>query len=302
MKTLLLLLPLIFAIGCAGKLRPDTTMPAAKANYPTAEIHACGQKFVGIGICPIVRGSAITVGIQGYYSGAIRIDSERCHIATSQRYSNSGEVRQTLVPTESCVVDVVVSPEYPDEAKSGLAIGSLKGRLYIKMLEPGNSYQTMVSKIPLGTSQTFAIRTSEFADSRVIFRGCDTQFDRTIAPINGVITIGADELIAAKDPISCIFEGVVFGNAVYRLGWQAWWYDAAFNPLPIPDIAVNGNKIKIVGDAGVSVIALNQKYVINKEATFTNFNPAKPNILRLLTVGGRLALGQWNGREFIWTR
>lgn len=302
MKVLLLSMLLLLASGCAGKLRPDTTMLATKANYPTAEIHACGQRFVGIGICPIVRGSAITVGVQGYYQGSVRIDSQRCNLAVSQRYAGSGEIKQTITPTDSCLIDFVVSPEYPREDKSGLVIGSLKGRLYVKVLDPGNSYQTLVSKIPVGTSAVFAIRTPETTDTRVVFRGCDTGFDKTVTLTGGTLPVTSSELLDVKTPVSCVFEGVALGVVPARLGWQAWWYDPAFNPLPTPAVTINGNKIKVVGDPGVSIIALNQKYVIDREATFKNFDPTKPNILRLLTVGGRLALGQWNGKEFVWTK
>ena len=69
----------LFAFASCGKnLKPDAVISATEANRPTAEFYACGQHFVGLGICSIGSGvelSQLAISIQTYYQGSVRIVS-----------------------------------------------------------------------------------------------------------------------------------------------------------------------------------------------------------------------------------
>ena len=275
--------------GCAGKLKPDSVPGAMASHYPTAEFTACGTRFVGLGICPAYQGGVLEV--QGYYKGTIQIDSERCNIHIKTRYENSQSVKVALANT-SCVVDFVVSPEYPNDAKSGIVIESLKGRLYWKSLPQGAAYFSQSTKVKEGLNASFSFPADE--PVKLSFRGCGITYDEEKEPENGKITVMLRDIVFMDMPMDCILEGAAIGSKVTRLTWQVWSYDSAFTPLAVPSAEVKNKKLTVKAEGPVSVLSLDDQYVIDNQTTF-KFDPSKPHVLRLITTGGRLLIGEWSG-------
>jgi len=278
--------------GCAGKLKPDSVPGALASHYPTAEMIACGTRFVGLGICPVSQGGVFSIKVQGYYQGTIQIDSERCEIHQKVRYQNNGQVAVTIPVKTSCLIDVVVSPEYPGDPKSGLKIESLKGRLYMKVLPEGALYFSKSSKVKEGLNASFSFPSDE--PVKLSFRGCGVAFDEEKEPVNGEITVMLRDILYMDMPMDCVLEGAAIGKKVTRLTWQVWTYDQDFTPLAVPVTELKNKKLTVKAEGPVSVLSLDENYVINNQTSF-QFDPSKPHVLRLITVGGRLLIGEWSG-------
>lgn len=297
MTKLLLAVAFLWLTACASGLKPDPVPGAMDSGYPTAELLACGKRFVGLGICTIEQGksmSSLNVSIQGYYKGTIQIDSEECDIHETYRYDNSEVVRAPLSGTaKDCAIDFVLAPEYPKEQNSGLVIESIKGRVWIRTLPKGAAHFGQSTKIKQAINSTLNIPFNEKA--RVVFKGCKTTFDKELTPVDGVIKIKLHDLRNMYQVENCIFEGAVMSaSKTLRVTWQVWSYDDGFTPLAKPVATWSGKKLTVKADPAVSIIALDNKFEITNETTF-NSDPAKAHILRMATVGGRIVIGEWNG-------
>lgn len=285
--------------ACAGQLKPDPVPGALDSGYPTAELLACGKRAVGLAICTIEQGKpleSLNIRVQGYYKGTVQIDSEACEIHTAYRYDNSQVVKAPLSgpATEECAIDFVVSPEYPKESNSGLVIESLKGRVWIRVIPAGAKHFGQNTKIKQGINAYLNIPYQSATPVRVVFRGCNTKFDKQMAPVNGVIRIALHDLRNMFQVESCIFEGTVLGATTLRVTWQVWSYAKEFTPLGIPEVKVSGGKLSVKADKAVSIIALDDKYEVSNETEF-DFDASKSHILRMATVGGRIVIGEWSG-------
>ena len=73
MKKWLLLGVFMSILGCQEvQLRNDGALPAARSNYPTVEMTACGQRFHGLGFCEIQANenpNKIDLSVQTYFLG-----------------------------------------------------------------------------------------------------------------------------------------------------------------------------------------------------------------------------------------
>ena len=281
--------------GC-GHLRPDPSPAAIDSNFPSAEGTCNGQRFLGLGFCVLRPGESANLTFQGYYQGTIRIDSDRCQITKSVDYENSAPIALTVNPDDSCVIDFVVSPQYPHPGTNG--VSSLKGRVYVKRLaDADQTYETFVDKIPVGADQMISIPSE--VPAKLVVSGCGAHvLDPARAPVASAIQFHLSEV--TLDRPDCLLEGaIIAGNVVHRFGWQVWTYSKDFSPLPEPTIDLEGKKLSVTGDPTVSIIALDEAFVINRKASFTLGDG--PHLLRLMTVKGRVLLGVWDGKEFMWT-
>lgn len=289
MKYLLLLL---ITAGCAGKIRPDYGMPAMDAGYPTAEIIACDSRWNGLASCVLDR-STFSFSIQGYYTGTIQADSGNCNLHEKVRYANSEAKTFSVAPTQSCVIDIIVSPEYPGEGDSGLHISSLKGRIYLSV---GN-YFVASAKVKATTNNELHVP-AKGKKIRTIFRGCNTTFDRELSVKVSYVDVKLSDLIVTDDRKDCIFEGGLAGQT--RVAWQVWIYDRLFTSIADPVTEIANHKLKVSSESSISVIALDNTYKISNNATF-EFDILKDHVLRLLTIGGRNVIGLWSPQQGEWT-
>lgn len=299
----ILLFFFIILLGCAGKLRPDPIpVSAIDANYPTAEIVAEGQRFNGLGILYVKPGTAMsTLGIylQGYYKGTFTIDSSKCKIHDKFRYDGFTLHKISLTGTfkESCFLDIVASHEWPKESSSGIEISAVKGRIWLvskkalTKVSKSHEFETTGIEIPVSGES-----------ARVVFRGCSSTFDKRIEAFDHIVTALLDDVIEITGHARCGLVGAAVDNttktAIY---WMAWIYNVAFEALPVPVIARGKRKIDIEADPGVSIISLGNTFEISNKASF-KMDWSKPYVLRLITVKGRLLIGEWNPskEEWLW--
>lgn len=282
----------IFLSGC-GTLRSDNVIPAIDANYPTVEFSCNDQKFVGLGVC--THDGAIRVSIQGYFTGNMRVDSERCGIRDAFTYTNNMVKTYEILATTSCVIDVTVSPEY--QRYSDTKQASLVGQIYLKYLTGGKTTIAMESKISKDTDEMFVF-TSD-APARVVFKDGDTSvFDKIVDPVGGAIQIRFSDLSVKSN--RAVLEGVAFlSSGPQRLTWHVWVYDSKFVPLAFPSISYDGKRVRVVMDKNVAITELDGDVSFSESP---KFKTESPNTMRLLTAGGRVVIGRYSDGGWSWIR
>ncbi len=124
--------------SCSMRLRPDSSVPAIEAGYPTAEASVFGERFRGLNIVSAPKGmplSDLNFTVHGYFRGTVRVDSENCQISHSVRYDQTGPVKVELpgVLEKNCIFGFVVSPELPDQQSNSQIVHSLKGVLAVRI-------------------------------------------------------------------------------------------------------------------------------------------------------------------------
>lgn len=296
MKILLLVL-LVLGSGCGKTLRPDPAPPAYESNYPTAEFHAGGRRWVGLGevqLEPNRPYNEVDLKIQGYGDGVIVVDSSSCSVQLSFSYKDNELVRIPLLGfgQEDCLIDFLVQPRYPSEWSNGVEVHAFKGRLRVRVLsEPWLGFHTVLQE---GADGFILIAETEpvFA----IFRGCGSQYERDLVPQDGHVKIWVSELGMRTFTERCTLEGKVGDTWV---SWQVWFHKPEFAKLPAPSIQMSEDQIKIKADPAVSIVSLDQKYSISSSAKF-DFNPSQPHILRILTVKGRSWIAEWIPSRRVW--
>ena len=288
-----LLFFLLFLASCLGKLRPDPSpISAYDAGYPTVEFYACDQRFNGVGICPASPNTHMSLLIQGYYKGTIEAVSDRCRVNYKARYDNNTPAVIDIEVKESCNIDIVVTPEYPNEAKSALEIAPLKGRLYIRAFTDALPYKLQSNKVQQGTDEMFDLPDA----GRVVFKGCGANFDRTF---DRKTFIRLSELVSVTKG-DCTFNGVfISGGKSTRLIWQVWIYDQTFTQIPIPSVNIKKTQLVVTADTAVSISAIDQDYIVKNTAKF-DFDPKVGHTLRLLTIKGRNLWGYWDPKTQTW--
>jgi hypothetical protein len=290
-------------------------IPSTQANYHSAEFSACGKRFHGIGICPVLTEQDLdNVGfaIQGYYQGTIRV-STNCRLDNplpdSVRYLSNNLVPYYLAgkASQSCLISFVVSPEFPEEDSSGLVIHSFVGHLWIRVLNAGQSFMGFADKVAAGKNPTQIAVIPDVGDAsqvQVAFESslCGVQPNPVNLPVeNGILNIPLNKFIDEVGVKTCVLNGVAFlPSGPLRISWFIDGYDTKFLPLPIPAIVQKDSKIEISGDENVSVIALDSDFKIDREAIF-DFDPARFHVLRLLTIHGRSVIGEYDPVKGKWS-
>jgi hypothetical protein len=303
------LVALFFAFvisGCGASLRPDNSpLSAYQAGYPTIEIDACGRHFSGAGICQIKAGAAFStldVKVQGYFKGSITISSKRCNIETSFRYDGNALIPIDIpgIATDSCNIDITVSPELPQESSTNIEIAPLIGRLYIHMIESNWVVYEQSDKVMASTSTNMFVPVRVGTNKvRTVFRGCESTFDQEIPLNNGFATIRLDQLISLEKK-DCILNGVLFGSpSLVRVSWHVWIYDQNFVQVPLPTVTLMKDKLVVEADPAVTIIALDDKVKVDYKANF-DFNEDTNHRLHLLTTKGRNMFAIWSAEQRIW--
>lgn len=306
-------------LGCAGKLlKEDPVIPAIKANYPTLEFGACGELFHGLGTCYLREGEAhnsVNLKIQGYYRGTGRVFSNNCAVDQTFTYTENELISVNLPqlePGRSCLVSMVLSPEYPPEWRSGISVYSLKGLLAIRIQKGNERWGGFLRKLTGNFKSQVDIPVGPHKEARVVIRGCGVKYDKVITLDKEIAHIQLSEAIVSQIG-DCVVEGVILTSDIDRtftgliaqyattLPLDPEWREYGFIPLAIPKVDVSDSSIKIEGPDSVSVISVNDKYKVTSKASFS-FDRNKINIVRLITVKGRTVLGVWDpkAQSFKW--
>lgn len=303
-KNIALCLVLVL-VGCVKSIRPDPVTASLVANYPSAEFYACGQRFVGIGFCEIPAGtdvSSVAFAIQGYYRGRVRVVSEALPADVILSYNGSDPVKPGLtgIPLEDIVLQFIINPEYPGERGSGIPVFGAVGFLQIKVRYPGESWFSHITRTPLDTSPVLNVDTAGAENLFVISEACQVE---EVIDVRGldVYDLDLSGLVDVAVKGRCIFTIGVEGPGIQRFGsWLSWRYAKDYRPLAVPAVAVTDGKLSVVGEPGVSFISLDDKWIVDRVASF-DFDEEKEHVLRLLTVKGRVIIGAWTPAERSWT-
>ncbi len=295
---------LLVFTGCSGKLRPDSSLAAITAGYPTAEFQACGRLHNGLGLCVIEEGtsiSSISLKVQGYDAGEIKIDSNDCtFMSTPIKYSKNALVPVALKDNGSkfCVVTMTVSPSYESANQNGIKIHGFRGHLYVKTIKKGEDIETTFFKESGNWKKLWNIKTGEVAPVRLFSKGCGITVDKKVTPKEDTsIDIHLQNHVGPQNQ-TCVVEGVVQGE-VYKdllLTVLVSQYESAFVPLAPPTVSVEKGKITLEASDSVSVISVGNEYTFQTKATF-KVDLSKTFIVRALTVKGRSAIGQWDPKK-----
>ncbi len=310
-KPCFILLLSFLVTGCGG-LRPDPVpVPSIQANYPTAEIIACGKRWHGLAICPVVRGqSYITVGInvQGYYGGVLKVDSKNCEIETAMSYTDSQLIPITIPfnAEKNCLLTVTVEPKYPKEGTQDIRIYNFIGWLALPMLQNETDvWEGFTRKVSGNFSSMVRIWVGDIPTVRLVADGCGREdtYDESHNLLEGWLVFDLNKLVPDEMELkTCVMEGFIrnqtFQDILFNIVVSK--YDERYTPLPCPSLSFDEDTLIVKASKVVSIIALDGEYEVDYETKFKKFDKTKPHILRLLTVAGRSVLDRWIVAEQKW--
>jgi len=313
MKSMALLFLLLLVTGCSH-LRPDpVAIPAIEAGYPTVEILACGQRWNGLAVCSVNKGepySGIGLKIQTYFEGTVAIDAKNCDIdlAPPLSYENSELISVKLpeLANKNCVISVTVSPKYPKEESQDIKVYSYRGHIAIRVIDDGANWEGEAYKVTGNFRAEMGVFVGTQTQVRVVASGCGRNiYDETLPSPGGHLTIPIHDIVSPNlDVETCVIEGFIrdpqYEDILFNIIVSK--YDERFVPLPTPVVEIKGqDQIRIKGDEAVSIVSLNNKYEVDMEHKF-EFNPAKPNVIRVLTVKARSVIGVWKANSWEWLK
>lgn len=290
--------------GCNVALRPDPNPYAITSNVPTAEIVACGNRFLGLAACSAVRGeplSNVKIQVQGYNVGTIRVTSDSCGVDFDVRYAGSVPVDVPIpgVAQENCVLAIAVLPEFPDEKENAVVIGALKAFVRIRVIDKGQDWQWYSNRIAENADETISI---DSGDGRLVVRGCDAQLDRPAVAVEGKITFKLSEL-PNKGVKGCVYEGAVIGDSSSKLFTvMIWRHTKDYVKAVSPGFTLGADSLALFGENATTVLSFDNTYVVAQSAS-SKFDPKVKHVVRSLTVGGRNTIGEYDPEKgFTWKR
>ena len=298
----------LLLVGCAGSVVNDPVLPAIEANYPTAEFRACEKHWLGSGVCRVENGfkySDIDLKVQVYYRGTLSVTSRDCQLDVHLTYDGTQLIPITIPGTaeRDCLISITVSPIYPNNDNDPIRVYSFRGYLALRQLEPEKNWKGFVRKVTGDFSSQIKIWVGGTNNIRLVASGCgrDEPVDLDMELTNGYLLFDLDMVIpGGMLPKTCVVTGFVrsgFPDVLFNVLVSK--YDPRFVPLPIPDVKLEGLQIRIISDAAVSVIALNDKFEISNYGRFT-IDIGDENFIRALTTGGRSVLGIWSVADKTW--
>jgi|GEM_PF-4884052 len=303
----------LFLLTACGTppIHTDPSEPTIDANYLSAEFTACGQVFNGIGICEIEKGkdlSSLNIKVQGYFDGAITMAASCAvdrRLPSKVRYQKSARYTVPLSgdATDTCIFTVLVSPEYPDEKNQPVEISSLKGHLYIKVVERGWKTFNKHLKIKEGTnaSETIAIKADgREAEVQLKDASCGVDYKATHQIVNGKFSIRVKDFMRVVPLKTCPVSGVFFiDGRPTRMTIFIDGYSRTFITLAIPTVSVSGNNLTIVAENSVAAVGVGSSMVVSNTEKFT-IDPTKSYLIRALTVRGRNIVGVFSKGRVTW--
>lgn len=293
-----MILVCVTMLGCgSGKLVPDQSIPSTDAHYATAEINACGRRFHGLGVCALEKNKDIAdleISVQGYYGGTVQWYSQGCGVDYSEEYAGNDVIRLKLAGkiNKSCIISVTVSPKYTPEMTNDLAVYSFRGHLAVK-LSPGGAWLGETRKLSGNWQDNLKIPVQGGTAAQVVFRGCNRTYKAELPILGYYVDVPLREAANIAEGAPCLLDGFALNkltdltvNALLQVN------SSLYSPLSIP-IIESGETLRVTAEAAVSVISLDNQFVLSSSAKFKNFNEQLPHVLRLLTVKGRSVLCEY---------
>jgi hypothetical protein len=303
------LLAITFSACGQAQIKPDPSLPAVEANYPTAEFYACGQHFHGLGICRVDPSQSldqIDFKIQGYYQGTIRVYSTNststCDFDEVISYVGNQLISVSIpgIASPGCTVGFVVSPSYPNQENQDIVVRSFVGFLRIRGVETKTSWHGDVIGVVESGKAKISIPTSDAGQVSVAVEGCGISVRKTVTISAAAVNFTLDDLGIASFPRNCVLEGVILGKQQIVFSEFVSIYSKNFVPLAVPAISVAAGKIYINADDAVSVLSLDDLFTIDSSWS-VSFDSTEPHILRALTAAGRSVIGDYDPLTQRWT-
>lgn len=290
---------MISLTGCSSaKLVQDPSIPAIKANYPTAEMQACGKRWHGLGTCALKKGEplqTVNFQVQGYYRGTITVESKTCQVSQTVSYENNALVPFSIpgLAAQSCTLSVTVSPEYPKRKDETVVVYSFRGHVHVRVHD-GNLWQGFTGKVAGQWQRTLKVKAGGQGKVRVMADGCDVKYDQQLDLISGVLDFPLHDAVLRGTPKYCVLSGAVLDPQYEDFLFTAFvaQYDSSFAPLAIPALQVDGDKLHVTAENAVSVVAFDEEFIIGQGGKF-KWDQNKVHIIRLLTTAGRSVIGEY---------
>ena len=290
----------VFALtGCSSaKLVQDPSMPAIKANYPTAEMRACGKRWHGLGTCAVKRGDpleSVDFKVQGYYRGTITVESKTCQVSQTVSYENNALVHFSIpgLAAQSCTISVTVSPEYPKRKDEDVVVYSFRGHVHVRVHE-GNLWAGYTLKAAGLWQKTLAINVGGTGPVRVLAAGCGIQYDQNLNLVSGKLEFPLHDAVDRSAPGYCVLSAAVTDPQYEDLLFTAFVarHDPSFAPLAIPAVSIDGDKIVVKAENSVSIVNFDDEFKIAQSGKF-KWDKNQAHVIRLLTTAGRSVIGEY---------
>lgn len=310
MKVLAMLLILLSLVACTGaKIKSDPSLSAMQANYPSAEFTACGQRWHGLGICPLYSDEfldSIDLNVQGYFDGDMRVFSSSedsgCQMDFHTTYHASELVKIPVKQTSSaCTFSISVSPRIPGiDDQHDVTPQIFSGFLRVRKLHVGDFWNGDVIFTPENGTTFIEIPTPETNQTLVSLRGCGLDYDGSIDPRAGRFEIDLQGIHFVQKPKLCTIEGVVFGEDFAKWSRLLAVYKEGFVPLAKPAVLEDDQEITVYADPTVYAIFLDNEFKLSNVGEF-KFDSAQEHVLRLLTSSARSVIGEYSPSSHTWT-
>lgn len=306
--TILLALSANALTACGGvKLRPDPSPPAIDSNYPTAEIYAGDKHFVGLGIIEVPYGSDVAdldISVQGYYQGRAKFVSASLGLDKLFTYKGNMKVRAQAESkvTMPALIGMTVAPTWPGQTGQVIDVHPLQGWLLVNPVQVGEKWSYLSSKTPEEIDAWIQLPTQGISTIDVISPECGVA--KELAVTGPTRRIALSELGLKPENKRCVLQMVMSGSAGTRYAlWAAWRYAKDFQPLSEPTADFYEQKVDLAAESAVTVVSVDETFRVSNFGTFP-FDQEDPHVVRLLTVKGRVLVGQWmpEKKEFAWKR
>lgn len=301
---------LLLSLGCTEvQIKPDPSLSAVSANYPTAEFIACGTRWHGLGICPLYSRDyldSIQLKVQGYFDGDIRVFASNstevgCQMDNHFTYRNS-ELIEIPLPkiASSCTFSISVTPHFPNQDnQSSVVTKTLPGFLRVRKLNFGDFWTGDTIRNPENGQIFFNIPTADNGISLADIRGCGVVFDGVLTASQGKYLVDLNSKGFVPHVQLCTLEGVIFGNSIAKWSRLIAIYNEAYVPLPKPVVISDDREITVYADPTVSAIFFDNEFKLSNQGEFP-FDSTKSHVMRLLTSSARSVIGEYDPKNEVW--
>jgi hypothetical protein len=305
-KSLLGCVLLVLATACCtGRIKEDQSKSAIDANYMTAEMLACGERYFGLGVCYAPYGGEIKFSVQGVYKGQMRVVSTGCAVDETFTYAENELVTLSYrMQNRRCLFGITMTPDFPRSIKGSTVIYGLRGLIAFRAEEGDTYFADYLQTVEDRPSAVLEVPVASKDPVQVTLGGCGQPISRLEAtPANGIISLQLKDYVNLSNVDVCVLDGYVLSEEddITVTGLYTR-FSSDFSPLAIPEVVMDPKSKRLTVNAPPStgVVALDSRIEIEAKACFKDFDSTVPHVLRLYTSKGRSVIGEWNPQEGEW--
>lgn len=335
MRSVVCFIIFIFLYGCTHfKAIEDPTPSSIDSNYLTGDTTILGRYDSGYNGITVKRGDS-TEGkkfvIHTAGDGELFIQSANCGIDEAVIYKDSQNISLDLQKyfgetfEESCLINLIMFPKFPDYEESEYPMRGMKSKAYIHVIpedtkpaflgfsngeiHAGFSMMQIRERLRNGKIEPRTISIGTDNSSGVIFiEGCGVSLEKEYD--HEQVDIKLEELLgteyAPKD--SCIFFGAVLKDdngeedlrdLRFAIGINVFSYK--YQKLAV-NLSVKGTKCTVEGSRYVSYTFIDNKVYNSNKVKFKCKDKDKTYKVRQFTVQGRGIVILIKDRKIIWLK